>query len=536
MSAVDGILFLGLLIIGGKIFEEIFVKLKQPGLLGNVLAGLLLGPSVLGLVKPSIEIELFTSLGIFFLFFLVGVEEIDLAGLMTSLRRRIFYTAAVSFLTPFFLSFYFFQTIGLTGVSGLALSAVIGLSSLGVVAKSLSDMGRLRDPVGLEIFSITAILEFVGLITVGLILQLSTEPSLTTPIPLLFSIGRMAIFFIAAALFSIVLLPHILRFIRKHSEVKEVFFGVLIGVVLLLVYIGELNGVHGAMTALLVGVALSQMPKTEYYQSIGGLRSIAHGIFVPIFFAGIGLHINFDFLGLAPSLIIIFILVVVVGKFAGAFLGALIGRIKYPLQISSGVMSKGAVDLALMLTLLNLDLIDQNIFSLGTFSILLLLVLSPISMRMLLKKGEEEAEKAGEDMIPTYARLALEGVKAEDVMSSRTLSVDYQMTVSAFLKEHLEKGMPYYNVVDKEGKLIGHVSVKSLKKIRRRYWEKKKIGSVMRKRRVRAQPNDDMFSIVEKMTRTGVSPIPVVDPSDTSKIIGTISRTDIMTLLVKPKD
>ncbi len=73
MSAVEGILFLGLLIIGGKVFEEIFVKLKQPGLLGNVLAGLVLGPSVLGLVKPSVEIELFTSLGIFFLFFLVGV-------------------------------------------------------------------------------------------------------------------------------------------------------------------------------------------------------------------------------------------------------------------------------------------------------------------------------------------------------------------------------------------------------------------------------------------------------------------------------
>ncbi len=536
MSAVEGILFLGLLIIGGKVFEEIFVKLKQPGLLGNVLAGLVLGPSVLGLVKPSVEIELFTSLGIFFLFFLVGVEEIDLAGLISSFRRRIFYTAAVSFLFPFFLSFYFFQSIGLNDLSGLALAGVIGLSSLGVVAKSLSDMGRLRDPVGLEIFSITAILEFVGLIAVGLILQVATGPSLSTPLPLLFSIARIAIFFIAAAVFSIELLPILLRFIRRHSEVKEVFFGVLIGLVLLFVYIGEMNGVHGAMTALILGVALSQMPKTEYYQSVGGLRSIAHGIFVPIFFAGIGLHIDFGFLGLAPSLILIFILVVVGGKFAGAFLGALVGRMKYPLRISSGVMAKGAIDLALMLTLLNLNLIDQSIFSLGTFSILLLLIISPLSMRLLLKKGEEDVEKVGEDLIPVYARLALEGVNAEDVMSNRKYTVSDQMTVSEFLKEHMEKGKLFYNVLDKEGKFVGHVSVKNLKKIRRRYWEKKKIGAVMRKRRVRALPGDDMFSVVEKLTRSGVSPIPVVDPSDTSKIIGTISRLDIMDLLVKPKD
>ncbi|MDP7658129.1 MAG: cation:proton antiporter [Nitrososphaerales archaeon] len=535
MSAVEGILFLGLLIIGGKVFEELFVKVKLPGLLGNVLSGLILGPSFLSIVKPTTEIELFTSLGIFFLFFLVGVEEIDLAGLLSSLRRRVFYTATVSFLVPFLLSFHMSQSIGMNNVSSLALAGVIGLSSLGVVAKTLSDLGHLREPIGLEIFSITAILEFVGLITISLILQMFADPLSTAPIQLLFSITRMGIFFIVASLFSLKVLPVLLRFIKRHTEVKGVFFGILIGIVLLFVYIGEINGVHGAMTALLIGLALSQMPKADYYQSIGGLRSIANGIFVPIFFAGVGLQITFEFLELTSPLIISFILVVVVGKFSGAFLGALVGRMKHPLWISSGVMAKGSVDLALMLTLLNLNLIDQKIFSLGVFSILLLLIISPLSMRLLLKKGDEDAEKSGEALIPTYARLALEGVKVEDVMSNNTLTVSDKITVNEFLSKHLEKGARFYNVVDKEGKLIGHVSVKSLKKIRRRYWDKKKIGAVMRKRRIRAFEDDDMFSIVEKMTRSGVSPIPVVDPSDTSKIIGTISRSDIMSLLIKPE-
>ncbi len=137
-------IFLGVLIIGSKVFEEIFVKLRQPGILGNVIAGLVLGPSVLAIVKPTIEIELFISLGIFFLFFLVGIEEIDFAGLISSLRRRIFYTAAIGFLIPFLLIFYFSLNFNLNTFSSLALAAVIGLSSLGVVAKSLSDIGRLR--------------------------------------------------------------------------------------------------------------------------------------------------------------------------------------------------------------------------------------------------------------------------------------------------------------------------------------------------------------------------------------------------------
>jgi Kef-type K+ transport system membrane component KefB len=536
LSAVEGLLFLGLLIICGKVFEEIFVKLRQPGLLGNVLAGIILGPSVLKWVEPSDEITLFTSLGIFFLFFLVGIEEIDLAGLISSLRKRIFYTASISFIIPFFLSLSYFLTIDISGWSAVALSGVIGISSLGVVAKSLSDIGRIRDPVGLEIFSITAILEFVGLIIVGIILQIATQQSLTDPINILISIGRTVIFFAVAAFFSIQILPHLLRFIQKHSEVKEVFFGVLVGLVLLLVYIGEINGVHGAMTALLMGVALSRMPKTEYYRSVRGLRSIAYGIFVPIFFAGIGLHIDFGFLELPVSMILIFILVVVLGKFVGAYLGALVGRMKHPLWISSGVMAKGAVDLALMLTLLDLELINKSIFSLGTFSILLLLIISPLSLRKLLKKGDEDIEKASEDLIPTYARLALEGVKAEEIMSSKTLVVSDQMKVSDFLKEHIEKGRYFYNVTNKDKELVGHVSVKSLKKIKKRYWDKKKVGEVMRKRKVRALPDEDMYSIIEKITRSGVSPIPVVDPTDTSKIIGTISRSDVMKLLVTPKD
>ncbi|MBI2936654.1 MAG: cation:proton antiporter [Thaumarchaeota archaeon] len=536
MVAFEGILFLGLLIIGGKVFEEIFVKLRQPGLLGNVLAGLLLGPSGFALIKPSREIEFFTSLGIFFLFLLVGIEEIDLGGLLSSLRRRLFYTAAVAFLVPFSLAFYFLTSIELTWPSALALAGVIGLSSLGVTARALSDMKQLRNPIGLEIFSITAILEFVGLIAIGLILQVAVDPSLTTPLTLLISILQTASFFLAAALFSIEILPRLLRLIRRHGEVKEIFFGILVGLLLIIVYAGEANGVHGALTALLLGVALSQMPKTDYIESMSGLRSIAHGIFVPIFFAGIGLQINFGFLSLPYSLIITFILVVVFGKFAGAFLGAFAARMPNPLAISSGVMAKGAVDLALMLTLLELGLINQSLFSLGTFSILLLLIISPLSMRLLLKREKVTVEQAEEDLIPIYARVALKAVKVKDIMSRQTLTVLDNTKVSEFIQEHLEKGRHYYNVVDSNGQFIGHVSIQDLRKTHRQHWEELLVGEVMQKRHVWVLPSDDIYWVLEKMTLTDITPIPVVDPKDPSRIIGTISRSEIIKLFMKPKE
>ncbi len=83
-----------------------------------------------------------------------------------------------------------------------------------------------------------------------------------TPLRLVISIIRMMIFFIIAGFFSFEILPLLLRFIRKNAKVREAFFGVLIGPVLLLVYIGELSGVHGALTALLMGMAFSRIPKT----------------------------------------------------------------------------------------------------------------------------------------------------------------------------------------------------------------------------------------------------------------------------------
>ncbi len=178
-------------------------------------------------------------------------------------------------------------------------------------------------------------------------------------------------------------------------------------------------------------------------------------------------------------------------------------------------MAKGAIDLALMLTLLNLNLINQSIFSLGTFSILLLLIISPLLMHLSLKKETEDLENVEQDLIPVYARLALGDVKAENVMSNKTVTINDQLLASKFLKEHLDEGRNFFNVVNKENKFVGHISINNLKKIHRRYWDKKKVGDVMRRRRVRVLPSDDIYSVVELMAKTNIFMLPVVDPSDT---------------------
>ena len=173
----ESILYLSILVIGAKVFGELFHRIKQPTIIGNVLAGVVLGPALFSIVQPLDEIELFISIGVFFLFFLIGLEEIDLPGLFRVLRKRIFLGSAVGFLVPFSIASVFALSIDITLVQSLALASVIGASSLGVTAKVLTDLGKLRSTVGLEIFTITAIIEFIAIVITSMIIQIDETQS-----------------------------------------------------------------------------------------------------------------------------------------------------------------------------------------------------------------------------------------------------------------------------------------------------------------------------------------------------------------------
>jgi len=136
-----------------------------------VLTGIFLGP-VFGLVETSSELSLFLSVGVVFLFFLIGIDELDIAGFVETLRGRFFLAAAVALLIPWALSFPItYYLLNLSFARAIALAGVFPLSSLGVVATVLSDMDHLKEPLGLELFTTVVIVELVALLVVGFMLK-----------------------------------------------------------------------------------------------------------------------------------------------------------------------------------------------------------------------------------------------------------------------------------------------------------------------------------------------------------------------------
>ncbi|MFQ5920918.1 MAG: cation:proton antiporter, partial [Nitrososphaerales archaeon] len=435
---VLAILYLAILVLSAKGLEEAMVKIKQPPILGSVIAGVIVGPALLAVVEPVDEIELFISIGVFFLFFLIGLEEIDLPGLFNILRKRIFAASAIGFFVPFAVASLFSFYLGMDFVKAFAIASVIGASSLGVTAKILMDLGKLKTAIGLEIFTVTAIVEFIAIIVTSVMIQIGSTEVPPTAFDMAWLFIRILIFFAIAGTFAVFGLPRLLRWIKRYMKVKQIYFGIIIGIMLLVAYFAEVSGIHGAIGALLVGIAMSQMPRKEYFETSRGLHSIGHGIFIPIFFAGIGLHFMPTFFQLPVIMIVGFLAIIIGAKFAGSYIAAKVGRLTPASTVATGVMAKGAVDLALMLSLLGVGLLDSNLFSLLVFGTLIMMVVSGNFLQRGLGGRVEVKGEPREALIPLYARLAFGDSAAKDVMSVSLPAVDKEIVISKFVKERLD--------------------------------------------------------------------------------------------------
>lgn len=578
MAGFEGILYLALLVLFAKLFEEVAVRLRQPPIVGYILAGIVVGPALLAWVQPADEISLFIQLGVFFLFFLIGLEEIDIPSIFSVLRKRLFAGATVGFAIPFALAVpVLLYMTDLAPTPVLAVASVIGISSLGVVAKILMDYGKLKEPLGLEIFTLTAVLEFIGIIVASAFIQLA-EPggsffqavndAVVTPPLLTGSNGtaatvpppaaaaepafdvvsfvwlfiRMVIFFAAITLFGLKGLPPLMRFVRSHLKVREINFGLLIGIILLVSYFAEASGVHGAIGALLLGVLFSQMPKKDYEDAVKGMHSIAHGVFIPIFFAGIGIYFSFGFLSLPYLLIAAVLAVVTVGKFGGAIAAAAVAKLRPVLTVGTGVMAKGAVDLAILLSLLSAGIVNAELFSLITFGIVIMILATSLS----LKKGivsalpaqdqiakEISMETAADTLTPLYTRMALGELRVRDVYTEHPPMVYGEIPVSEFAEKHLDQSHPAYVVATKMDKsYLGIVTPEQTRKIRKDTWNSVIVNDIAMQNIRAVKLGDPLYEVIEYMAIHDLDLLAVVSDDDI-RVVGGIMREDVLRFISK---
>ena len=363
----EALFSIGLLVVVAKLVEGVLRRFRVNSIVAYTAMGILLGP-VAGIIQPTGEIQILLGIGIFLLFFLIGLDELDMSGFMAAIRGRYFVAATLSVLIPMLAAMAVTSDIvhdfglGLDFSESIALAGILSLTSLGVAAKVLVDEGHLRAPIGIRIFTTALIAELIALLLVGFSIGEHTHQMSWSGVSIL--LAQIVAFTVVTWVLASRVIPPLIMLLQRFLYVPQLSFGVLLGGLFLTVAGVAKMGLHGSLGALLFGAALSGMPYQVRRDIAPGMRSVAEGLFVPLFFAAAGLHMSMSFTALPVLTIVALVFVPLAGKFAGALIGALVARMDAPFALATGLMAKGVAEVALLLVLLETGVIGQDVFSL----------------------------------------------------------------------------------------------------------------------------------------------------------------------------
>ena len=539
MTFEETVFQVGLLILVAKLAEAALSRVGVNSIIAYTLTGVILGPAT-GLVHTGGDLDTLLGIGIFIFFFLIGLDEVDISGFMATLRGR-FFLAAIACVVVSILSalavttdIFFDFNLGPTDLGGsLALAGVFALSSLGMVAKVLSDNGQLRQRLGMEIFAIVLIAELIVLLVVGFTIG---EPFQRHPVLELGMLaGQIAAFTVVTWVLSKRVVPHLIVFLQRFLPVSQLSLGLVLGGLFLMVMAAERIGLHGSLGALLFGASLSGLPHQVRREIVPGLHSVGEGLFVPLFFASAGLHFSWSFVDLPVWTITAVVLVPLLGKFAGAVVGAHLARLGSRFALATGLMAKGVAEIALLLILLDGGVIEEDVFSLLVLIMFGYILVTPCALGFAVRRAGRRATTAADEpselaVTPALARFALDGVTVESIVDRTRRFPDAAISVREFANRWIVSDQEDY-VVTSDGRLAGIVSLRMLRYLPKPRWNQTPLRDVLRRDTPQAWPAEPVEDALQRMTDNAVTAMPVV-AQDSEALVGVVTSLDILDLIV----
>ena len=531
----EALLSIGLVIVVAKLVEGLLRHFRLNAIVAYTATGILLGP-VAGIVEPTGEMQILLGIGIFLFFFLIGLDELDISGFIAAIRGRFFAIAIISVFISLIAALsvtsdliYDFG-LNLTFAGSLALAGILSLTSLGVVAKVLVDEGRLKEPIGIQIFTTALIAELLTLLLVGFTIGDHVQHLSWKSVLIL--LGKIAGFTVITWVLASRVLPPLIVLLKRFLHVPQLSFGLILGGLFMTVVGAEHMGLHGSLGALLFGAALSKLPYHVRRDIIPGMRSTAEGLFVPLFFASAGLHLSLSFTELPGWTIVALVVIPLVGKFAGAFIGAFVAGLAMPFALATGLMAKGVAEMALLLVLFELDVIGPPVFSLLVLIMLAYILLTPLAIRAVVNRVRPPAQATlPESLPPSLARFALDDITVGDILDRTRTYPDPAMSVRAFADQWIVPHQQDYAVVEK-GELYGIVSVSLLRYVPKESWSNTPLRKLARRKTLHVWPDELAEDALQLMTENSLTVMPVRD-RESRKFLGVVNIRQILELITQ---
>lgn len=378
--------FLGsliLIVFFTKLAGDLSVRLGQPAVLGKLVSGIVLGPAMLGWVQGGELVEIFAEIGVILLMFIAGLET-DLQ----QLRQNWLSSCAVALggiILPFVGSYGIALAWGFSQGHALFMGILFCATSVSITVQTLKEMNRLGSKEGTTILGAAVVDDVVVVILFAVLMSLlgATE---SVSIPLM-AIQNL-IFFIVIILVGWLAVPPVLK-LMSRIKVTE---GLMSGALLLcfgFAYFAESLGVAGIIGAFAAGLAVSQTIHRPVIEA--KVEPIAYTLFVPVFFASIGLHVSFD--GFVTQLVFILLLtgVAILTKLIGGGIGAKLTG--FPMRqaaaIGSGMVSRGEVALIIAASGLSTGLLPAAYFTPVVLIIILTTLVTPPLIKVMFSAREQ---------------------------------------------------------------------------------------------------------------------------------------------------
>ena len=360
-------------------------------ILGEMLAGVILGPTLLGIVTPSDALEMLGELGIFFVMFHTGME-LDPKELLEH-KWPSLSVALGGFVLPFGLGYVLARVFGGTLYQSLFIGIGVSITAIAIQAVILHSMRINRSEIGHIIIGAAIADDILALIALSTLLGLAKTGSVQLT-DLLIILSKVLAFFGVAILIGHFVMP---RLTRRLTDTGGKTFTFAMVSALVMAYFAELAGLHLIMGAFLAGQFIrKEIMDHDIYEAIEDrFYGISYGFLVPIFLASLSFHLHFSWNLSFWIFSLALILVAMLGKLLGCGLGAL--PFKYNLReafiIGLGMNGRGAVELVVATIVLGLsdDLMANSIISAplltqDQFSALILMAfvttfIAPISLK-----------------------------------------------------------------------------------------------------------------------------------------------------------
>ncbi|PJI07909.1 MULTISPECIES: cation:proton antiporter [Clostridium] len=374
------LLNIALILIFTRIASLISIHFKMPGVLGELIAGVILGPVVLNLIQQNADIKLLSDLGVIFLMFLAGIEtnleELKKAG------KTSFFIACGGVIVPLILgtlsAYMFFSNFW----ENLFVGVILTATSVSISVQTLTELGKLNTRAGINILGAAVIDDVLGLILITVVLAASGGAKAGGSSSLLLTFINIAIFCVVSIL-AILFLPKPIDKLTQKFKPQRGLALFAIAAALICAFAAEKLGIAAITGAYICGLVLSPIKHKEYIEK--RIKVISGSLLSPIFFASVGISANIKGLNTEALLITLAMFVIaVIGKVVGCGGAALGFKFKKSeaLQIGVGMISRGEVAIITANMGLQAKIISEEVFLPTLIVVILSTIITPVLLKI----------------------------------------------------------------------------------------------------------------------------------------------------------